>query len=744
MKVFLSFFIFFSFYLYADVSIGLELKWEYQLLVFICIVLSVFVYRHLTLRRYNKDLNIQQELFDAVFENSSDGVLIIDTKSGDLLDCNKSLVDIFGYESKQELLSMNFDELSPEYQDDKQSSRKKAISLKQKALHKKTITFEWIHIKADGKFFWCEIVLTSICIDDKQLFYANLKDIDDKKNSELQLIQHVQILDQVHDAIVSTDLEGNILTWNVAATKLLGYTQSEMIGENVKKLYFKDDYNFINRMLKILQTKSIDHVNSKILRKNSDLIYIDLSLSTLSDINGAVIGLIGYAQDITQRIIAKQQLLDQKSRLDYEAHHDPLTKLPNRLLFNDRLEQAIKKASRNKTIIALFFIDLDHFKEINDSLGHDIGDKVLQTVSTRLREHLRASDTLSRLGGDEFTIIMEDLKDNKDAMTLAENILLTLKKPIIINQHELYVSSSIGISLYPNDNTKVTSLLKYADAAMYKAKEEGRDNYQFYSAEMTQKAFKRVVMEASIRQAIKNNEFIVYFQPQVDALKHKISGFEALIRWSHPRMGLIYPSKFIQTAEDTGLIIDLDRWMMFNAVEQVCKWKKENMFDGTLSINLSVKYLESKTLLDDIKECLKKYPEINNYLELEVTESGVMKNPQDSIEKLKEINSLGVSIAIDDFGTGYSSLSYLKLLPISKLKIDQSFVRDIGDDENDRAIIIAIIALAKSLKLSLLAEGVETQNQKEFLLDNGCDVIQGYLYSRPIPYYEALKYIQDF
>ncbi|MDQ7061604.1 MAG: EAL domain-containing protein [Sulfurimonas sp.] len=426
-------------------------------------------------------------------------------------------------------------------------------------------------------------------------------------------------------------------------------------------------------------------------------------------------------------------MLEHKEILHHQAHHDALTSLPNRVLFNDRLEQAIEKAKRNSSKIAVFFIDLDHFKEINDSLGHNIGDEVLKAVSTRLKEVIREEDTLARLGGDEFTVLLEGIKNIQDASLIAGKILETLSQVIHIDFHDLYVSSSIGISVYPDDGKSSQNLLKFADSAMYKAKDEGRNNFQFYSAEMTELAFERVVMEASLRVALKNEEFIVYYQPQMNAKTNKLIGMEALVRWNHPNMGIVSPAKFIPLAESTGLIIDLDRHVMKTAMTQCAQWYKKGFNPGVLAMNLSVKQLAKVECVEVFENLMQITGCKAEWIELEVTEGQIMKNPEEAIKVLAKINDLGINLAVDDFGTGYSSLAYLKRLPIDKLKIDQAFIRDLPDDEEDAGITKAVIALAKSLDLRIIAEGVETKEQKDFLVLNGCENIQGYYYSKPIP-----------
>lgn len=427
------------------------------------------------------------------------------------------------------------------------------------------------------------------------------------------------------------------------------------------------------------------------------------------------------------------ELRAQKNILDFQAHHDALTGLPNRILFSDRLEQAAEKAKRQGSEFALFFIDLDRFKQINDSLGHEFGDKVLKVISKKLEGVVRREDSISRLGGDEFTILVEDIKNEIDVSTLAQKILSSLSEPIIINEHTLYITTSIGVSIFPNDDTDPSNLLKYADAAMYKAKDEGRNNFQYYSQEMTELAIKRVLMETNLRNAIEKEEFVIYYQPQVNGTTDEIIGMEALVRWQHPTDGLIYPDSFINLAQETGLIVAIDQLVMRSAMTQMTEWYAKGLNPGILALNLAMKQLQEDSCISKLRAMLQETGCKPEWLELEVTEGEIMKNPKNAIEVLNKISSMGIELAVDDFGTGYSSLSYLKRLPIDKLKIDKSFVDGLPDDEEDASIAIAIIALAHSLKLGVIAEGVETKEQKEFLVKNGCDNIQGYYYSKAVP-----------
>ncbi len=441
----------------------------------------------------------------------------------------------------------------------------------------------------------------------------------------------------------------------------------------------------------------------------------------------------GYIRDITDRKNSENELIEQKNNLDHQAHHDFLTGLPNRILFNDRLTQSIEKAKRNNTKVALLFIDLDHFKQINDSLGHDVGDDILKLVTSRLKSSIRDQDTLARLGGDEFTVVIEDLNETQDASLISNKILEILSKPMNVNDNTLYVSSSIGISIYPNDGQSTQNLLKFADSAMYKAKDEGRNNYQYYNETLTELAFERVVMETSLRNALKDEEFVVYYQPQVNGATNTLIGMEALVRWQHPTMGLVSPAKFIPLAESTGLIIELDRYVMKKAMTQIAQWYEQGLNPGILAMNLAVKQLQKEDFISMFKDLMKETNCKSEWLALEVTEGQIMTHPEEAIKILNQISNLGIELAVDDFGTGYSSLAYLKRLPIDKLKIDQTFVQDLPGDEEDAAITKAVIVLCKSLNLKVIAEGVETIEQRDFLIENECEHIQGYFYSRPIP-----------
>ncbi|MBU1216333.1 EAL domain-containing protein [bacterium] len=459
---------------------------------------------------------------------------------------------------------------------------------------------------------------------------------------------------------------------------------------------------------------------------------IEAISSPLFDDENDCYGIIQVHRDITEHVQTRRDLEKQKNEFNYQAHFDTLTDLPNRLFFNEELLHTVKKSQRDKTKIALLFIDLDRFKEVNDTLGHACGDRVLQESALRIKKTLRANDTLFRLGGDEFTVIMENISNPEDASKLAQRIVVELENPMKIRHNTIYISSSIGISIYPDDALNTSDLIRYADSAMYKAKEDGRNNFKFYSSELGKKVTEKFDLEVSIRNALQNKEFVVYYQPQVEATTNRLLGVEALVRWMHPTLGLITPDKFIKIAEETGLVINIDDEVMHMAMEQISLWRHNNLNPGTLALNVSVKQLENKHFVQKLKETMKKFDCNPEYLEIEVTESNIMKKPQENIVKLNILHKLGIKIAVDDFGTGYSSLSYLKKFPISKLKIDQSFIRELPENEDDSAITKAVIALSESLHLQIIAEGVETKEQKDFLIQNSCPNIQGYYYSKPL------------
>ena len=549
----------------------------------------------------------------------------------------------------------------------------------------------------------------------------------------LQLKQHtkelVELIEYSSNEIYILDIDTlDYLYANKGARDALGYTKQELLSMNVKEINPDLTQERIEEIASTMKSKGYALNRAIHKRKDGTRYPVQSYIHTLTYQNRDAIVL--FDTDISQTLQLEQEL-------HHQAHHDLLTGLPNRMLFHDRLSQAIVSAKRHETKFALLFLDLDHFKTINDSLGHQIGDKVLIEATKRLKSILREEDTLSRLGGDEFTIILKDIHDIKDIVTVAKKINHILKEPIYIESQQLYISASIGISIYPDNTHTEENLIKYADTAMYKAKEDGRDRFAFYSTEMTEDAYRNVVLENSLRIAIKEQQFEIYYQPQYDAKNERIVGMEALVRWQHPHLGIIPPNEFIPMAEKVGLIVEIDKIVMQKAMQQFATWYRDGLKPGTLALNLAMKHLNEQEFIPYLLNTMQQYNFHPSWLEMELTEGDIMRDPETSIKKLNILHEIGIELAIDDFGTGYSSLSYLKKFPLTKLKIDRSFIKDIPTDEEDIAITKAIIALSKSLRLKLIAEGVETEEQRLFVRDNGCNYIQGYYYSKPIPAQEV-------
>jgi diguanylate cyclase (GGDEF)-like protein len=471
--------------------------------------------------------------------------------------------------------------------------------------------------------------------------------------------------------------------------------------------------------------RDIVHMEMDVVRDGRPVATVVGYAAPLFDEDGRPRGAIGATLDITERKRAEEQVRTL-------AYHDGLTGLPNRLVFQDRLALAVAQAHRRGKGLAVLFLDLDRFKVINDSLGHSVGDLLIREVAVRLRSCLRVGDTVARLGGDEFTLLLPDVEDAMDTVRVANKALEIIRMPFDIDGRELFVTASMGISLYPGDGHDPETLVKNADAAMYRAKEQGRDTYQLYTPALNATALERLALESSLRKALAQDELLLHYQPILDVATRRVHGLEALLRWRHPELGLVSPGEFIPLAELTGLILPMGPWVLRTACAQTRAWQ-ERQPGLRIAVNLSARQFQEPGLVSHVTAALEETGLEPRYLQLEITETNAMHHAQTAIQTLRELKALGVGLSIDDFGTGYSSLSYLKRFPIDTLKIDQSFIRDIGTDPDDAAIASAIIALAHTLKLSVVAEGVETPEQLSFLSRYGCDRTQGYLFSPPLP-----------
>jgi diguanylate cyclase (GGDEF)-like protein/PAS domain S-box-containing protein len=538
-------------------------------------------------------------------------------------------------------------------------------------------------------------------------------------------------------------IQENRLFWSEGIYRLFGISPAEFDAsyEGFIERVHPDDRTAVDSAVRRAQETGTPYtIDHRIVRPDGTVRVVLESADVLRDAQGRPERMIGTVQDITERKIAERVLQEKDAHLEYVAYHDALTDLPNRALLMDRLHHGICRADRAESRLALLFIDLDRFKTINDSLGHAIGDSVLQSVAGRLQALVREGDTLARLGGDEFVVLLEGLRDGQDAATVAEKIIQTLERVLVIGSYPLHISASIGISLYPEDGKDGEVLMKNADAAMYKAKEGGRNTFHFYEQGITERAMRRIQLESRLHSAFDQGALQVFYQPLVCLDSRRICGAEALLRWLDPLEGAIPPDHFIPLAEDTGLIIPMGEWVIREVCHALKRWEAQGIpLDGfAMHINLSGKQLLQKELPRRLANLFAEIGVSPGWITLELTESSIMESETIGLDILTALRKIGVSIAIDDFGTGHSSLSRLKLLPISELKIDRSFVRDIAEDKDDAAIIQAILALSSSLDLKVIAEGVEHVGQEDFLLQHGCLLAQGYYYARPMPEAELL------
>ena len=556
-------------------------------------------------------------------------------------------------------------------------------------------------------------------------------EIIERERAEEGLRLSAKVFENTVEGVIITDAETRILAVNKAFSQVTGYTIEEVLHLTPQILKSGRHHpRFYADMWKSLKQSGqwVGEIWNK--RKNGEIYPERLTIGVVRDSAGGVGHYVGVFSDITD--IKRSQ-----ERLDFLAHHDLLTNLPNRLLFNHRLMQSIALAQRNMRQLAVVFIDLDHFKNVNDTLGHDLGDELLKRVATDLSVHVRASDTLARIGGDEFILLLDEIEAPRYAGAIAEKFLNLLSQSIMVSGYEIIISASIGVSFYPGDGQDVATLVKNADTAMYYAKTHGRNSYHFYAPEMSEYARERVHLEALLHRSIERGEFTLHYQPQVDLITGHLAGVEALARWNSPELGTVSPVRFIPIAEDIGFISTLGEWVLRTACLQVKEWDLAGLNVPYISVNLSVKQLEHGDIVGTISRVLAETGLAASRLEMEVTESAVMDNER-VLNILNGLRLLGVQLAVDDFGTGYSSLSYLRRLPIQKLKIDRSFISDVTTEPSREAIVRAIIALSNALGLHTVAEGIETEAEANFLRQEGCQQAQGFLFGRPVPPDELL------
>lgn len=639
---------------------------------------------------------------------------------------NKKACELLGY-VEEEIVGKNwFDNFLPE------RSREPVGEVFESLLQESMASVEYYEnpvLTKSGKekfMSWHNTVLR----DEKGKIVSTLsfgEDITERKQTEEKVRLSAAVVESTAEGVIVTDVDNKIVAVNNAFTDITGYTEDEVLGSrpNILKSE-KHDQTFYTTMWASLERAGLWQGEIWNRRKDGEIFPAWSTITAVHDQEGNVSNYVSVFSDITSIKHSQEQL-------DFLAHHDPLTNLPNRLLFNDRLDHAIQRAHREEKQLAVLFLDLDRFKNINDSLGHPIGDILLMKAGERIRKLLREEDTVARLGGDEFIIVVEEIKETQDVAVLAGKLMEAFSQSFQVKGHELHITVSMGISLYPRNGEDGATLVKNADTAMYRAKEEGRNDYQFYTTALTTAVFERLTLETALRQALEHNQLVLHYQPQYKLETGQVVGAEALVRWQHPDMGLVSPAKFIPLAEETGLILPLGEWVLHTASMQMQAWLAAGLDFGRIAINISGVQFQRADIVETIKRVIEQTGISPEHLELEITESFIMQRTKWAISVLDKLKDLGVSMAIDDFGTGYSSLSYLKRMPINKLKIDRSFVRDIIEDPNDEAITRAVLALGQSLQLEVVAEGIETREQAVLLKSLHCDNGQGFLYSKPLP-----------
>lgn len=585
-------------------------------------------------------------------------------------------------------------------------------------------------LKADGTILPVILTISKVLLDGREFLLESFVDISHRKESEKALKESEEryrmLVENQSDLVVKTDLKGSLLFVSPSFCNLFGLGEKELLGRPLQEIITSDRTEVEQEGLSDFVANETSCYREYLTRTINGDHWIGWALRCVYGPTGEPEAIVGMGRDISDRKTAEQTI-------EKLAYHDPLTGLPNRALLYDRLKLAISQSSRDNKGSAILFLDLDRFKAINDSMGHSGGDELLLQVGQRLLNCVRSSDTVARLGGDEFVVLLSTLENDHAAGIVVLKILETLAEPFFIANQEIYNSASIGIALYPRDGQDPETLLKNADMAMYQAKEGGRNTCHFFSQELNQRTTERILLESTLRKALEHKEFFLVYQPQMELSTGHVTGTEALVRWRHPELGIVPPDRFIPIAEDTGLIIALGEWVLREACKQAKLWMDEGHKTPRIGVNVSAKQFRQKNLAGKIGEILEETGLPHHMLELELTESSVMENPEEAILTLRQLKQMGIQLSIDDFGTGYSSLSYLKHFPIDRLKIDRSFMRHITNNLNDATIAEAIIALAHSMKLTVVAEGVEHMEQLDFISLRKCDVMQGYYLSRPVP-----------
>ncbi|MDI9818322.1 MULTISPECIES: bifunctional diguanylate cyclase/phosphodiesterase [unclassified Legionella] len=686
----------------------------------------------------NVELEKSLSLLRATLESTADGIMMVNGK-GQVVDWNQKFVEMWRIPSY--MLESGTESIGFEYILE-QLSNPAAVIADVEYLYENP---EWegelplLHFK-DGRIFERYTQPQRVGSEIVGRVYS-FRDVTQKIMADEELRTRERAIQASTHGVVIIDITRSnqpIIYVNKAFERITGYSEKQAIGKNISQISgTKIDQVNQKRLSLAIREQREETVELESYRRNGELYWSELSVAPVSDSFGKIRHFVCIINDITERREMEKQLVRQ-------ATHDSLTELPNRVLLMDRVEQAILQAKKKKTMLGFLFLDLDRFKMTNDTLGHSLGDKLLQAVSNRLLLATSDFDTVARLGGDEFVILLPDLNHEQQAQKMAQEILHLIEKPFQIDQHNLKITGSIGISYYPRDGLDYESLMKNADLSMYYAKDSGRNDYRVFEPEMNRRIINHMQLDNALHDAMKKNELYIVYQPLINLKKKKIIGFEALLRWKSHLLGQVSPADFIGMAEENGLIIDIGKWVLEQACLQTLRWHQEGYKELSIAVNISGRQFRQSQLPEMVADILQKTGLAAKYLELELTESLLVDDLERAVETMYQLKDMGVKLVIDDFGTGYSSLSYLKQFPVDKLKIDRSFISELVNQENDAAIARAIINLGHSLNLEVLAEGVETELQKQFVEKYGCDYAQGYYFKPPQTPDELKDFLRHF